>query len=226
MSSYPPRCLSGTKHFFNTGQLPKFESDLFSTNSSHWLIPTAEVTLTSLYAGSTIQEQQLPIAITALTNCFRAEAGAAGRQTKGLIRQHQFSKVELVRIVHPDQGLQELELMTTHAESILEALELPYRRLLLCSGDIGFGAIKTYDLEVWMASQNDFMEISSCSLCGDFQARRMGAKLKTANGTTLPATLNGSGLAVGRTLAAIIEYYQKEDLSIETPKALLPYMVD
>ena len=208
----------------NTGQLPKFADDLFRTTTNGWLIPTAEVTLTSLFAKQTLKAADLPIKLTALTNCFRAEAGAAGLRTKGLIRQHQFSKVELVHITTEENGTSSLEEMTAQAESILQALELPYRKLLLCSGDIGFSAMKTYDLEVWMASLNKFVEISSCSLCGSFQAQRMQTKLSTSTGTTLPVTLNGSGLALGRTLAAVAEYYQNEDGSVSTPAALKPYL--
>lgn len=205
----------------NTGQLPKFADDLFQTNSGHWLIPTAEVTLTSLFANKKLTPDLLPIKMTALTNCFRAEAGAAGTQTKGLIRQHQFSKVELVHIEKAERGIDALEEMTLQAESILQALGLPYRKVLLCSGDIGFGASKTYDLEVWMASLNSFVEISSCSLCGPFQAQRMNLSLTEGD----VCTLNGSGLAIGRTLAAVAEYYQNADGSVEVPEALKPYML-
>ncbi len=206
----------------NTGQLPKFAHDLFQTTHNHWLIPTAEATVTSLFANTTVDPNEFPIKMTALTNCFRAEAGAAGKQTKGLIRQHQFSKVELVQITRPEDGEEALESMTQQAESILQKLELPYKKMLLCSGDLGFSAQKTYDLEVWMASLQSFVEISSCSLCGSFQAQRMGMKLPNKQG--YPVTLNGSGLAIGRTIAAISEHYQQQDGSVVVPAILKPYM--
>ena len=209
----------------NTGQLPKFKHDLFHTHTNHWLIPTAEVSLTSLVAQSTLNEDDLPIKLVAITECFRREAGAAGRHTRGLIRQHQFTKVELVHIALPVHGKQELELLTENAESILDALHIPYRRLLLCSGDTGFSSTKTYDLEVWMPGMNEYCEIASCSLCDTFQARRMNAFYTPKEGKKqLLSTLNGTGLAVGRTLAAIIENYQREDGNIDVPEVLRPYM--
>ena len=211
-----------------TGQLPKFAEDLFQTTDDRWLIPTAEVPLTNLVAGEILDAAELPMRLTAYTPCFRAEAGAAGRDTRGMIRQHQFSKVELVSISHPDQSADELERMTNCAETILQRLELPYRVMHLCAGDTGFSARSTYDIEVWLPGQNDgkgmYREISSCSNCGDFQARRMRARLKTADGNALVHTLNGSGLAVGRTMIALMENGQQADGSIVLPKALHPYM--
>ncbi|ESQ91711.1 hypothetical protein ABAC460_05065 [Asticcacaulis sp. AC460] len=191
-----------------------------------YLIPTAEVSLTNLVRETITAEEELPLRLTALTNCFRAEAGSAGRDTRGMIRQHQFQKVELVSITTPEQSAQEHERMTACAESILKKLELPYRTMLLCTGDMGFGARKTYDLEVWLPSQNTYREISSCSNCGDFQARRMDARTRKAGekGTRFVHTLNGSGLAVGRTLVAVMENYQDENGKIAVPAALLPYM--
>ncbi|RYZ04635.1 MAG: serine--tRNA ligase, partial [Alphaproteobacteria bacterium] len=216
---------------FGTGQLPKFEEDLFRTNTGHWLIPTAEVSLTNIYREQITEGEQLPVRMTAATPCFRSEAGSAGRDTKGMIRQHQFIKVELVSIVKPQDSEAEHERMTRCAEGILERLELPYRTVLLCTGDMGFGAKKTYDLEVWLPSQDTYREISSCSNCGDFQARRMDARYREApsaeNQKPKPEfvhTLNGSGLAVGRTLVAILENYQEEDGKVRVPKALVPYM--
>jgi len=211
---------------FGTGQLPKFADDLFRTTDGRWLIPTAEVSLTNLVREQILAEADLPRRFTALTPCFRAEAGAAGRDTRGLIRQHQFEKVELVAIVEPDCSDEEHERMTRAAEGILEALELPYRRMLLCAGDMGFTARKTYDLEVWLPGQQTYREISSCSNCGDFQARRMDARYRPAEGkgTAFVHTLNGSGLAVGRTLVAVIENYQQADGSVTVPEVLKPYM--
>lgn len=216
---------------FGTGQLPKFEEDLFKTNTGHWLIPTAEVSLTNIYREQIVEADTLPVRMTAATPCFRSEAGSAGRDTKGMIRQHQFIKVELVSITKPEESEAEHERMTKCAEGILERLGLPYRTMLLCTGDMGFGAIKTYDLEVWLPSQNTYREISSCSNCGDFQARRMDAKFRRAPVGTEKAgrpefvhTLNGSGLAVGRTLVAVLENYQREDGKVDVPKALVPYM--
>jgi len=216
---------------FGTGQLPKFEEDLFKTNTGHWLIPTAEVSLTNIYREQIVEADVLPVRMTAATPCFRSEAGSAGRDTKGMIRQHQFIKVELVSITKPEDSEAEHERMTKCAEGILERLELPYRTVLLCTGDMGFGAVKTYDLEVWLPSQNTYREISSCSNCGDFQARRMDAKFRRAPVGTEKAgrpefvhTLNGSGLAVGRTLVAVLENYQREDGKVDVPKALVPYM--
>lgn len=212
---------------FGTGQLPKFEEDLFRAGE-HLLIPTAEVSLTNLVREQILGEDEVaePMRLTALTPCFRAEAGSAGRDTRGLIRQHQFSKVEMVSICRPEDSEAEHERMTGCAEAVLQALELPYRKVLLCKGDMGFSAQKTYDLEVWLPSQNTYREISSCSNCGDFQARRMDARFKRAGEkkTEFLHTLNGSGLAVGRTLVAVMENYQQEDGSIAVPAALLPYM--
>ncbi|WP_312783477.1 serine--tRNA ligase [Brevundimonas sp.] len=212
---------------FGTGQLPKFEEDLFRAGE-HLLIPTAEVSLTNLVREQILGEDEVaePMRLTALTPCFRAEAGSAGRDTRGLIRQHQFSKVEMVSICRPEDSEAEHERMTGCAEAVLQALELPYRKVLLCKGDMGFSAQKTYDLEVWLPSQNTYREISSCSNCGDFQARRMDARFKRAGEkkTEFLHTLNGSGLAVGRTLVAVMENYQQEDGSVAVPAALLPYM--
>ena len=211
---------------FGTGQLPKFAEDQFRTTDGRWLIPTAEVSLTNLVAGAILDEAALPIRLTALTSCFRSEAGAAGRDTRGLIRQHQFEKVELVTIAAPDRSDEEHERMTRNAEAVLEALELPYRRMLLCAGDMGFTARKTFDLEVWLPGQQRYREISSCSNCGDFQARRMAARYRVA-GEKAPRfvhTLNGSGLAVGRTLLAVIENGQRADGRIDIPAALRPYL--
>ncbi len=209
---------------FGTGQLPKFGEDLFKTNTGHWLIPTAEVPLTNLLADSIVDEAQLPIRMTALTPCYRSEAGAAGKDTRGMIRQHQFWKVELVSITHPDQSGDEHERMTQCAETILQRLGLPYRVIVLCTGDMGFSAQKTYDIEVWLPGQNRYREISSCSNCGDFQARRMKARFKSDKGNRLVHTLNGSGLAVGRTLVAVLENYQQADGSIVVPECLRKYM--
>jgi seryl-tRNA synthetase len=212
---------------FGTGQLPKFAEDLFQTTDGRWLIPTAEVSLTNLVREKILGEADLPIRMTALTPCFRAEAGAAGRDTRGLIRQHQFEKVELVTIAAPEQSDLVHEEMTRAAEAILEELELPYRRVLLCTGDMGFTARKTFDLEVWLPGQKRYREISSISNCGDFQARRMNARFRPtgeARGTRFVHTLNGSGLAVGRTLVAVLENYQNADGSVRIPNALIPYM--
>ncbi len=211
---------------FGTGQLPKFAEDLFQTTDGRWLIPTAEVSLTNSVREQILDGAALPLRLTALTPCFRSEAGAAGKDTRGYIRQHQFEKVELVTICTPDQSEAEHERMTAAAESILQALELPYRKVLLCAGDMGFTARKTFDLEVWLPGQNAYREISSCSNCGDFQARRMNARFR-AEEKAKPEfvhTLNGSGLAVGRTLVAVLENYQQEDGSVEVPAALRPYM--
>jgi seryl-tRNA synthetase len=212
-----------------TGQLPKFEEDLFKIGregeSDLYLIPTAEVTLTNLVAGQILDAKRLPLKFTAHTPCFRSEAGASGRDTRGMIRQHQFDKVEMVHIVEPSTSFQALEELTGHAETVLQRLELPYRVLSLCTGDMGFGATKTYDLEVWVPSQGKYREISSCSNCGDFQARRMQARYRNAEGKPeLVHTLNGSGLAVGRTLVAVLENYQQPDGSIRVPEVLKPYM--
>jgi seryl-tRNA synthetase len=223
---------------FGTGQLPKFADDLFRTTDGRWLIPTAEVSLTNLVREQILAEADLPKRLTALTPCFRSEAGAAGRDTRGLIRQHQFEKVELVAIAAPECSDEEHERMTRAAEGILEALELPYRRMLLCAGDMGFTARKTFDLEVWLPAQNTYREISSCSNCGDFQARRMNARYKPSGQKSshpkfmtghfpradFVHTLNGSGLAVGRALVAVIENYQQADGSVVVPEVLKPYM--
>jgi seryl-tRNA synthetase len=211
---------------YGTGQLPKFAEDLFRTTDGRWLIPTAEVSLTNLVREMILDEKDLPLRLTAYTPCFRAEAGAAGRDTRGIIRQHQFSKVELVSITTPEQSREELERMTGAAESVLQALGLHYRVLRLCTGDMGFGSRMTYDLEVWLPGQNAFREISSCSVCGDFQARRMEARFKPQDGkgTRYVHTLNGSGLAVGRTIVAILENYQNADGSVTIPELLRPYM--
>jgi seryl-tRNA synthetase len=211
---------------FGTGQLPKFFEDQFGTTDGRWLIPTSEVSLTNSVREQIIDDLSTPIRLTALTPCFRAEAGAAGRDTRGFIRQHQFEKVELVAICRPDDAQAEHEHMVASAESILRALELPYRKVLLCSGDMGFGARRTYDLEVWLPGQDTYREISSVSWCGDFQARRMNARYRPEGqkGTAFVHTLNGSGLAVGRTLVAVLENYQQADGSVIVPKVLAPYM--
>ncbi len=220
-----PPVLANAKTLFGTGQLPKFEDDQFKTTNGLYLTATSEITLTNTIAGEILTEAQLPMRLTALTPCFRQEAGSAGRDTKGMIRLHQFNKVELVSIVTPEESNQELERKTACAEEILKRLDLPYRVQLLCTGDIGFGALKTYDLEVWLPSQKTYREISSCSNCGDFQARRMKARFKDYDGKTQPVhTLNGSGLAVGRTLVAVLENYQNEDGSVTIPEVLVPYM--
>ncbi|MCF8879354.1 serine--tRNA ligase [Hyphobacterium sp. SN044] len=211
---------------FGTGQLPKFAEDLFRTTDDRWLIPTAEVPLTNLVRDAIHDEGLFPLRMTAHTPCFRAEAGSAGRDTRGLIRQHQFHKVEMVSITTPEQSADELDRMTGCAEEVLRRLELPYRVMLLSSGDMGFGAKRTYDLEVWLPSQNTYREISSCSNCGDFQARRMNARFRR-EGEKKPDflhTLNGSGVAVGRAMLAVMENHQNEDGSINIPKALQPYM--
>ena len=215
-----------------TGQLPKFGEDSFETTDGMWLIATSEISLTNTVREEILEGDSLPRRMTAHTPCFRSEAGSAGRDTKGMIRLHQFNKVELVAIVKDEaEGLEELERMTRCAETILERLELPYRRMLLCTGDMGFGARKTYDLEVWLPSQDTYREISSCSYCGDFQARRMNARWRAAPSADNPKpkpefvhTLNGSGLAVGRTLVAVLENYQREDGTIGVPAVLQPYM--
>jgi seryl-tRNA synthetase len=220
-----------------TGQLPKFEADLFAVSKGGqeglaseeqqalYLIPTSEVTLTNFVRDEIVPEAQLPIRLTAHTPCFRSEAGSAGRDTRGMIRQHQFDKVEMVQVVHPEKSYEALEEMTRHAEAVLQKLGLPYRVMLLCSGDMGFGAAKTYDLEVWLPAQDTYREISSVSNCEAFQARRLQARFKNAHGKNeLVHTLNGSGLAVGRTLVAILENYQNADGSVTVPEALRPYM--
>jgi len=211
---------------YGTGQLPKFEEDQYRTEEGMWLIPTAEVPLTNIPAEMVIDEDYLPRRYTAHTLCFRSEAGAAGKDTRGMLRQHQFAKVELVSITHPDQSADEHERMTACAEEILKRLGLHYRVMVLSTGDMGFGARKTYDLEVWLPGQDAYREISSCSNCGDFQARRMNARFRPAGekGTRHVHTLNGSGLAVGRTLIAVLENYQQADGSVVVPEALRPYM--
>jgi len=213
-----------------TGQLPKFEEDLFKIaregEADLYLIPTAEVSLTNIVAGEILDAKQLPLKLVAHTPCFRSEAGASGRDTRGMIRQHQFDKVEMVQIVEPSKSFEALESLTANAERVLQLLELPYRKLALCTGDMGFGAVKTYDLEVWVPSQDKYREISSCSNCGDFQARRMQARYRNpeTGKPELLHTLNGSGLAVGRTLVAVLENYQQADGSIRLPEVLKPYM--
>lgn len=221
-----PPLLVRDEALVGTGQLPKFAEDLFRTTDARWLIPTAEVSLTNLVREQIVASPALPVRLTALTPCFRSEAGAAGRDTRGLIRQHQFEKVELVSICAPDQSEAEHQHMIASAEGILQALGLPYRRMLLCAGDMGFSARKTFDLEVWLPSQNCYREISSISNCGDFQARRMNARYRPEGekGTRFLHTLNGSGLAVGRTLVAILENGQQADGSVTIPSVLHPYM--
>jgi seryl-tRNA synthetase len=212
---------------YGTGNLPKFEEDLFRTTDGRYLIPTAEVPLTNTVAGEIVPEKQLPLRLAALTDCFRSEAGSAGRDTRGMLRQHQFRKVEMVCIAHPDRSGEEHEWMTRSGEMILEKLGLPYRRMLLSGGDTGFASTRTHDLEVWLPGQQMYREISSCSNCKDFQARRMNARFRGgADGKTVAYvhTLNGSGLAVGRTLIAVMENYQQEDGSIVVPEVLRPYM--
>jgi seryl-tRNA synthetase len=233
---YTPYIVNG-ETLRGTGQLPKFEGDLFAAkkggqegeaqpdNTALYLIPTSEVTMTNFVRDVVVAESELPIKLTAHTPCFRSEAGSAGRDTRGLIRQHQFDKVEMVQIVHPDKSYEALEEMTGHAEAILQKLGLPYRVMSLCTGDMGFGAAKTYDLEVWLPAQNTYREISSVSNCEAFQSRRLQARYKNAQGKNeLVHTLNGSGLAVGRTLVAVLENYQNADGSITVPEALRPFM--
>ena len=211
---------------YGTNQLPKFAEDSYKTTNGWWLIPTSEVTLTNTVSGQNLSESDLPMRLTAHTLCFRSEAGSAGKDTSGMLRQHQFEKVEMVSITHPDESLEEHSRMTKCAQAILEKLDLPYRIVLLCTGDMGFGARKTHDLEVWLPGQNKYREISSVSICGDFQARRMLARFKPADGGKLKFvhTLNGSGVAVGRCLIAILENGQNEDGSISLPTALSPYL--
>lgn len=222
-----PPLMVNRKTMTGTGQLPKFAEDLFKLEGwEYFLIPTAEVPLTNLHAGEILDEAQLPLGYCAQTACFRSEAGSYGKDTKGLIRQHQFLKVEMVRFAHPDDSFNQLELMRRHAEDLLERLELPYRTIVLCTGDMGFGSAKTYDLEVWLPGQNTYREISSCSNCLDFQARRADIRFRPKGGgkPAFAHTLNGSGLAVGRTLVAILENGQQADGSIQLPKVLIPYM--
>ena len=230
MEASPPLLVKDAAAY-GTDKLPKFAEDLFQTTTGYWLIPTAEVPLTSIVMDSIIEEECLPRRFTAATPCFRSEAGSAGRDTKGMIRLHQFTKVEMVSVTKPEDSDAELERMTGCAEAILQRLELPYRVLELCTGDMGFGAQRTYDLEVWLPSQETYREISSCSTCGDFQARRMNARFKRSpteeNKKPKPEyvhTLNGSGLAVGRALVAVLENYQQADGSIAVPKVLQSYM--
>ena len=225
-----PPALVNDDTMFGTGQLPKFGDDLFRTEEGFWMIPTAEVPLTNMVAGDIVDEATLPRRMTAMTWCFRSEAGAAGKDTRGMIRQHQFTKVEMVSVTTPEQSAEELERMTNCAEEVLKRLELPYRTVVLSTGDMGFGARKTYDIEVWLPAQDTYREISSCSNCGDFQARRMNARCRpggeqgSGKDTRFVHTLNGSGLAVGRTLIAIMENYQQADGSIVVPDALKHYM--
>ncbi|MCW8308265.1 serine--tRNA ligase [Acidiphilium sp. PA] len=225
-----PPLLVNREAMFGTGQLPKFEADLFKTTDDRYLIPTAEVPLTNIAAGEIIDAARLPLRFTALTPSFRSEAGASGRDTRGMLRQHQFWKVEMVSITTPETSADEHERMTRCAETVLERLDLPYRRMLLCAGDTGFAAAKTYDLEVWLPGQGMYREISSCSNCGAFQARRMNARYRPAQSGAKPAkpefvhTLNGSGIAVGRALIAVLENYQNTDGTITIPEALRPYM--
>ena len=211
---------------YGTGQLPKFSEDLFRTTDGRWLIPTAEVPLTNLVADEIVDAKSLPQRYTALTPCFRSEAGSAGRDTRGMLRQHQFLKVEMVSITDADSSIEEHERMTACAEEVLKRLGLPFRTVVLCTGDMGFGAQKTYDIEVWLPGQNTYREISSCSVCGDFQGRRMNARYRPEGekSTRFVHTLNGSGVAVGRALIAVMENYQEEDGSIHIPEALQPYM--
>ncbi|WP_020178459.1 serine--tRNA ligase [Methylopila sp. M107] len=221
-----PPLLVRDEAMFGTAQLPKFREDQFRAGEEFWLIPTAEVSLTNLVRDQITPEEELPLRVTAGTPCFRAEAGAAGRDTRGLIRQHQFTKVELVSITTPEKSLEEHERMLSCAEEVLKRLELPFRTITLCTGDMGFASQKTYDIEVWLPAQNAYREISSCSVCGDFQARRMNARYRPAGdkGPRFVHTLNGSGVAVGRALVAVLENYQQPDGSIAVPAALKPYM--
>ena len=221
-----PPLLVRDEALYGTGQLPKFSEDLFKTTGEHWLIPTAEVSLTNIVNGDILDAADLPLRFTAWTPCFRSEAGSAGRDTRGMIRLHQFSKVELVSITAPEKSNEEHERMTGAAEEVLKRLELPYRTMVLSTGDMGFGARKTYDIEVWLPGQNAYREISSCSNCGDFQARRMNTRYRPEGEKTTKFvhTLNGSGLAVGRTMVAVLENYQQADGSVAVPDVLKPYM--
>jgi seryl-tRNA synthetase len=225
-TEYNPPLLVKDHTAYGTGNLPKFGEDLFKTTNDFWLIPTAEVALTNFVRDEILDEAKLPMRMTAWTPCFRSEAGAAGKDTRGMIRQHQFSKVELVSITAPEDSLAEHERMTACAEEVLKRLGLAYRTMLLCTGDMGFASQKTYDIEVWLPGQDTYREISSCSVCGDFQARRMGARYrpKGSKDVKYVHTLNGSGLAVGRTLVAILENYQQADGSVIIPDVLQPYM--
>ncbi|MFN7905168.1 MAG: serine--tRNA ligase [Pseudobdellovibrionaceae bacterium] len=221
-----PPFMANTQSFFGVGQFPKFKEDVFQlAGTDYYLIPTAEVPTTNYYAGEILKEEDLPISFCAYSPCFRSEAGSHGRDTRGLIRQHQFNKVELMTFCHPEKSYEQLEKLTEHAEMILSDLELPYKRMALCTGDIGFGSSKTYDLEVWLPAQKTYREISSCSNFEDFQARRANIRFKSQTGKpSFVHTLNGSGLAVGRTVVAILENYQQEDGSVQIPKALVNYM--
>lgn len=224
-TEYAPPLLVKDEAAYGTGNLPKFAEDLFQTTNGFWLIPTAEVSLTNMVREDILNADQLPMRCTAWTPCFRSEAGSAGRDTRGMIRQHQFSKVELVSITTEEQALEEHERMTASAEKVLQRLEIPYRTMLLCTGDMGFASRKTYDIEAWLPGQDTYREISSCSVCGDFQARRMNARYRAGEkDIRYVHTLNGSGLAVGRTLVAILENYQQADGSVVIPEALRPYM--
>ena len=221
-----PPVITNHDSLFGTGQLPKFEDDLYHVQPDLYLIPTAEVQLTNIHRGEILDADQLPLLYTAFTPCFREEAGSAGRDTRGIIRVHEFDKVEMVKFSKPEDSMNQLESMVAEAEKILQLLKLPYHVVTLCTGDLGFSAAKCYDIEVWLPSYNNYKEISSCSNCKDFQARRAGIRFKdpAVKGTQLVHTLNGSGLAVGRTMAAILENYQNEDGSITVPEALVPYM--
>ncbi len=220
-----PPLLVNAESMKGTGQLPKFEEDLFKTTDGRYLIPTAEVPVTNIFRDEILREEDLPIKFCSYTPCFRSEAGSYGKDVKGLIRQHQFNKVELVTFSHPDKSYEVLESLTGHAETILKKLELPYRTITLCTGDMGFGSAKTYDIEVWLPAQKAYREISSCTNFEDFQARRMQIRFKDSNKKNrLVHTLNGSGLAVGRTLVAILENYQNKDGSVNIPIALRPYL--
>jgi seryl-tRNA synthetase len=225
-TEHNPPLLVKDQSAYGTGNLPKFAEDLFQTTNGYWMVPTAEVPLTNLVRDAIIDEAQLPMRMTAWTPCFRSEAGAAGKDTRGMIRQHQFSKVELVSITTPETSLAEHERMTGCAEEVLKRLGLPFRTMLLCTGDMGFASQKTYDIEVWLPGQDTYREISSCSVCGDFQARRMDARYRPKDGgkPIYVHTLNGSGLAVGRTLVAVLENYQQADGSVIIPEALRGYM--
>jgi seryl-tRNA synthetase len=220
-----PPSLVRDNALYGTGQLPKFHEDLFQTSSGHWLIPTSEVPLTNIVANEIINKDSLPLRYTSLTSCFRSEAGSAGQDTKGMIRLHEFKKVELISIVKPSNSAEEHERMLLCAEEILKQLQLPYRVVILCTGDLGFSAAKTYDIEVWLPSQNQYREISSCSNCNAFQSKRMKARMRNSEkDIELVHTLNGSGVAVGRALLAILENYQNEDGSIDIPSVLQPFM--
>lgn len=221
-----PPVITNHDSLFGTGQLPKFEDDLYHVQPDLYLIPTAEVQLTNIHRGEILDADQLPLLYTAFTPCFREEAGSAGRDTRGIIRVHEFDKVEMVKFSKPEDSMNQLESMVAEAEKILQLLKLPYHVVTLCTGDLGFSAAKCYDIEVWLPSYNNYKEISSCSNCKDFQARRAGIRFKdpAVKGTQLVHTLNGSGLAVGRTMAAILENYQNADGSVTVPEALVPYM--